>query len=142
MTECNGCGRCCDPVALPYRVAGMGPEQIALIDPGDRDWVLNHLTEIRPRRDGLAMVRDYMRDGMTWGLGLDGRMAEVVTFFYSCDFYDPETREGLAYDERPDVCSDYPWYGMPPDASKAIPPDCEFNLDIGKPVAVTLRSRP
>ncbi len=37
---------------------------------------------------------------------------------FSCDQFNTETRECMAHDERPGVCSGYPWYGAEPYAAK------------------------
>lgn len=141
MTSCNGCGRCCDPVVLPYT-----QEEAARLMPGRdieadvRDFVLHDLTPMR-RRDGLAMVSDYMKEGAktTWAPTPWDPPVITVSHFFTCRHYDQATRSCLNFENRPSICRGFPWYGSPPDDFKAIPPECSFNADLGRPVAVTIR---
>lgn len=136
-----GCGRCCSPVTLPYRYAALTSAQRDQIEPENRDWIEEHLTEISPRRTGLDEVRDYMKSGITDGL-FGGRYFQIVSHFYRCDWYDPDTRECKAHDQRPPICSGYPWYGDAPDSTKAIPPQCGFLTDVNvEPIPVQIVPR-
>lgn len=141
MTDCNGCGQCCSPVVLPY-----SRHEAQMLLPAVRHemfterewrWIMEDLEPI-PRRDGLARA-PYLTDGKT-RLMVDG-YGEVVLFsnFYRCRQYDEETGRCLTYDDRPEVCAEFPWYGDPPDPTKAIPPPCSYNADVGQPVAAPTR---
>lgn len=138
--KCLGSGRCCDPVALPYRYAVLSEAQRSLIEPENRKWIEEHLTEITPRRRGLDAVADYMKSGVTTGI-IGGEIVSIVTHFYSCDLFDPETRKCTDYRNRPPICAGYPWYGDLPDPSKAMPHECGYGVDIGRtPVAIRQRT--
>lgn len=139
VTACNGCGRCCDPVALPFTQQEAARCLPDMMDPANRRWVLDDLTPIR-RKDALAMVRDYMHGGKSSFALTPTAPAQVMfTHFYSCRHYNPESRQCEAYDMRPPICEGFPWYDQSPDSSKAIPPECSFNADIGQPVAAPIR---
>jgi hypothetical protein len=49
-----------------------------------------------------------------------------------CDAFDPQTRTCLAYDERPPVCSDYPWYRKSPGNDQIASLRCSFWADVPK----------
>lgn len=141
MTSCNGCGRCCDPVPLPFtqdEIRGALPAEISG-GKADRDFMLNVLRPIS-RREGLA--RSWFRSGgktmLTSTDPRDSRVNLVTTFFYECPFFDTETRSCTNYDNRPPMCSGYPWYDNAPDPQVALPPECAYNEDVGKPVAVAI----
>jgi Fe-S-cluster containining protein len=130
MTECNNCGACCDPFMMvfsPSDITILGPQ----LDPDERAFYDAHLTPIR-RADGRRMVAH-------WSSGwsefiIDGEAKMVPAFYYQCDRYDAVAKRCTDYENRPDVCRDYPWYGEPPDPSKALPPTCSFLADVGREV--------
>lgn len=130
MTECNGCGACCDPFVTVY-----GPFDLVRLarsmDDTEARFFREHLTPYR-RRDGRTMT--------PWNSGwsefvIDGHPQLIAAHYYKCDNYEPETRRCMDYDNRPDVCRGFPWYGDGPDDHKVLPPTCSFNADIGMPVA-------
>lgn len=138
--QCLGTGRCCDPVALPYRYAILTERQRSEIEPENRRWIEEHLTEVLPRRQGLDAVADYMQSGRTTAL-LGGEVVTIITHFYTCDLFDPDTRRCTAYAERPPICAGYPWYGAEPDPTKAMPHECGYGVDIGRtPVSIRTRT--
>jgi Fe-S-cluster containining protein len=129
-TECNGCGACCDPVMLPF-----APSDFELFpssfDPAELAFFREHLTPIR-RREGRQKV-------MHWSSGWsemihDGEPVMLAAHYYECDRYDPVAKVCTAYDDRPDFCRDYPWYGDAPDPNKALPPTCSYRADVGRDV--------
>lgn len=135
MTECSGCGACCDPVVLPYTLNEIRQQLPgACAEPLDREFALEHLTPIS-RREGLRRAPYFTAGGVTV-LGAPGQPGSeflAYSFFYECDRFDRETRQCTAYDDRPPMCSEYPHYGQP-DPAKAIPLMCAFRADIGLPV--------
>lgn len=141
MTQCNGCGGCCDPVALP-----LSPLEISQLTEDECDspltyrWLTQDLTVIK-RREGLQRA-NYMSQGgksMRVTKGIGKTETEIVyTMFYECRHYDAENRECTNYENRPPMCSGYPWYDQPVDKNKALPDECEFRLDQGEvPVKFT-----
>jgi len=51
----------------------------------------------------------------------------------SCDAFDAVHRLCTAHDDRPPVCSDFPWYGRPPGAhggAGSISKRCSYWLDV------------
>lgn len=47
-----------------------------------------------------------------------------------CDVFDPDTRTCTAYEDRPPICSGFPWYGAEPDRERLLDPCCTFNADV------------
>lgn len=134
MTECNGCGRCCDPVVLPW-TPQLLERTTGIIDDRTREWAL-HEIKLLPRREGLARTRGYIAQGGITTALVNGTAVTMFSHFYECQWYDPDTRTCGNYDNRPSVCRGFPWYDDPPDHRKAIPDECEYNLDVGRPVTI------
>lgn len=143
MTECNGCGVCCDPVQLPF-----APTDFAVnadrFDPAALAFYREHLTPI-PRREGRLLV-GHWSSGWSEVLIPGGGPQMVPAHYYRCDLYDPDGRRCTAFDERPEMCSGYPWYGDLPNPMAQLPPTCSYRADVGQPVEpieveVELRAR-
>lgn len=49
--------------------------------------------------------------------------------YLACAYYDGQTQECRAYDQRPPVCRDFPWYGREPDGDFAEG-RCSYLLDV------------
>lgn len=134
-----GCGRCCNPVVLPFaridvqlRGENLGPE--------DRRWVLEDLTPMS-RRDAKDLAW-YQFSRPTLGV-VNGRPVPGPAYYFRCRNLDPVTKACGIYDHRPPACEGYPWYGGEPHPDMAIPPECGYNLDVGRePVPVTLTRKP
>lgn len=133
MTECNGCGACCDPVVTvisPQHLADGSADQV--VGEEEAEWMRIHLTPIRPRREGLKLIASWSK-GVTYFTPGD-QFVPVLSWFYRCDLYDPETRRCTDFENRPPMCRGYPWFDDPPDKRKNLPPTCSFREDIGLPV--------
>jgi Fe-S-cluster containining protein len=129
MTECNGCGACCDPFVMVY--APFDLLRLAhSIDPDELAFYKEHLSPIR-RSDGRRMA--WWNSGWSEFI-IDGQVQLIATHYYRCDNYDVETKRCTDYENRPGVCRGFPWYGDKPDANKVLPPTCSFRADIGQPV--------
>jgi Fe-S-cluster containining protein len=141
MTECNGCGVCCDPFMMvysPHDVITMGPR----LDAEERAFYDQHLTPIR-RADGRRMVAHWSSGWSEIHIPGDGWQM-LAAWYYRCDRYDPVARRCTDYENRPDVCRGYPWYGEAPDPNKSLPPTCSYRADVGKavePVEVEIELR-
>lgn len=137
MTECNSCGGCCDPVIMPMTMREMR-ERALVADDWERAstaFVLEHFTELS-QREGMRRA-PWMADAMRGKSGLlfQGRVIPQPVY-YECDQYNSETRECMAYDDRPPFCRGFPFHGGPPQQG-LLPPACEFKRDIGEtPVSV------
>jgi len=132
MTECSGCGSCCQPVVLPFtkdelmRAKGV-PERT-------RDWIMNDLTPM-PRRE--AKQRE------PWLFAIDRVLADYdgiidiednYPMFYRCRWFDDDRRTCTNYDNRPEPCRRYPWPNGKVNRRAALPPTCSFRADQGLPV--------
>ena len=120
MTECNGCGHCCDPV-----IFGHDPQEFAaarLADP--------HLDEVGAwARQQAEFLRENWHSESSF-TAPDGRTVHRVR----CDAYDRATRTCQAYENRPRVCSAFPWYDEAPSLASpqagAMAPMCSYNADV------------
>jgi Fe-S-cluster containining protein len=107
----KGCGRCCNPVHLTPAQDAIVQNWVAYIGNGgdrpedgtDADFILKHMTRISDADSG------------------GGR--------YICAMYDVHRRLCRAHDQRPRMCSEYPWYDSTPDAS-VIDGSCSYMLDV------------
>lgn len=139
MTDCNGCGACCDPFVLPMGPVDLGNVPLSLLagssTADDVAFYRDHLTPMS-RGDGRRMTLEW-NEGFTH-VFVNDRLELRPAFYYRCDRYDPVAKRCTDYDNRPPVCRGYPWYGRGPDDRANIPPTCSFNEDIGRPVAVAM----
>jgi Fe-S-cluster containining protein len=127
MTECNGCGACCDPFMMVYSPADLEIHAREM-DRDEMEFYRDHLSPIR-RADGRRMVAHWSSG---WSeFVLHGEAVLLAAWYYKCDRYDPVAKQCTDYEHRPDVCRGYPWYGDPPDVNKALPPTCSYRADVG-----------
>ena len=55
--------------------------------------------------------------------------------FYRCDMFNEASRECMAYNQRPRVCSGFPWYGKEPSIFRLVGlPRCSFWEEIPEDV--------
>lgn len=107
------------------------------VSDADRRFILHDLEQL-PTRAGLARAAHF--HGRLDRLGQVNLETHEVTeprqpVFYRCPHFedDPESAEyGLCrnYDDRPPMCSGFPWYGRGPDPRKGLPLDCSFRIDL------------
>jgi Fe-S-cluster containining protein len=105
----RGCGDCCDPVFL----AADATERA--------DWWKQEITAGRPPSEGsdADFISKHWHE--EWR---DERGAR-----YRCDFFDPNHRECTAHDQRPGVCSGFPWYGEEPTRGR-VAGRCSYQWDL------------
>ncbi len=132
MTECNGCGSCCDPVVLPYTPLDAAEDYT--LDDRTRQWVMY---DLKP------MSRRQVLEREPWLLDKSTRLSAspdggdlFVPYFYSCRWFDPAERSCTNWNDRPAPCRAYPWGDAEPVKTAALPPSCSFRADIGQPVYV------
>jgi Fe-S-cluster containining protein len=122
VTGCAGCGHCCDPVTLDADLFARIREHAR------RDDFVERYPEEGHRRNLLFIAQHWHpttawhEDGVTVKLGL------------RCDQFDPQARRCTAYEDRPPVCRDYPWYGDKEGTrcarASSLYPECSYLLDI------------
>jgi Fe-S-cluster containining protein len=101
------------------------------LDPETTAFYREHLTPV-PRREGRLAVKHWSSG---WSeVFVDGRWEFLPAWYYRCDRYDPVAKACTAYDERPEMCSGYPWHDEPVDPNKSLPPQCAYNADVGRAV--------
>lgn len=124
MSGCAACGACCDPVILPK-----SPEDLQAIfgaylqeglpDPATDEgwakwrewWPEEHKDEQR-----YIYVRQFhdARYILAKWEPLGPSSTNEGSFEYRCPMFDPESRLCTAEDDKPPICSGYPWYGKDP----------------------------
>lgn len=135
MTECNGCGGCCDPVVLSYtQEQARRTLPFEWGDPRTRQWVIEDLTPIT-RAEGLRRA-PYLSAGGKTLVDENGEPSILWSHFYECRWFDREARRCTNYEARPIVCREYPWLTGVPDPAAALPSECSFRADIGQPVEI------
>lgn len=130
---------CCNPVVLPFTKVDV---ELGIVQVGaeERRWVLEDLTPMS-RRDAKVLAA-YQFERPSMGI-LGGKPISDPPMYYRCRNFDETTKECAIYDHRPPACSHYPWYGNEPHPNMAIPPQCGYNLDVGRePVPISLTSKP
>lgn len=105
---CNMCGKCCEAIRL-----NMSPDEMSYGNSKDLFFVRRHWHPIA-EPDAFA-INPVLR------LQAEAAIVPSPRYYYTCDMYDKATKRCMAHDERPDVCSRYPWYDNDEGA-----PDSEF----------------
>lgn len=105
------------------------------VDARTRRWVLEDLVPLTPKE--VKRIAPWRFDHVE--LMVDPKTGEWVSdypTFYRCLNYDEDTRRCLIWEDRPNVCRDFPHYGpggtVPPGIN--LPPRCAFRADIGEEV--------
>ena len=110
---CAQCGDCCDPVTVSADQLDVQQEWIDYWRGGGEDeahgdvwFIATHMTELE--RDEQGRRR------------------------FQCHHFNQVTRQCEAYEQRPDMCMGFPWYGREPDEGSIsrLPARCSFGLDV------------
>jgi Fe-S-cluster containining protein len=122
MTDCSRCGDCCDPVIVTFDPQERAAERLANLSFVAPAWAWHQ----------FEFLRDHWRTVDTYESTERGR--PVTVHRVECDQFDRATRTCGAHDDRPQVCSGFPWYGREPDVDSAIAgslsPRCSYNADV------------
>lgn len=126
---CARCGDCCNPVEISGRHADQMTAWWLYWERGGK--VGSRGGRVR----GFDMIS--VRFGALHWTEIERHTHESgdVKATLRCDAYDPGTASCTAYEDRPPVCTNYPWYGREDDESirKAGPHlerRCSFLLDV------------
>lgn len=110
MTECAKCGVCCEDIYT--------------------SWNLDLIKE-RAEKEGEdspnAANYRFVKDN--WVSHYEDK-PEDGHEKWTCLKFDSVARLCTAHDDRPPVCSGYPWYGKEPAKGAWLPPACSFQADI------------
>jgi Fe-S-cluster containining protein len=105
--ECTpGCGACCEDIVIPYTKTAMREALAAGV-----------VTDDKSRRDREFILEHWHRVG---GGG--------TATHWACDRFDTATRLCTAHDDRPPVCSGFPWYSSQPGGERIdhLPRACTY----------------
>ena len=100
MAECARCGQCCGLIGWN-------------LEHGQRSWQEIETLALRGHPDAMFMVAHWH---YCWGTG-----------YYWCDSLDFDTHLCTVYEQRPKVCSGYPYYG-----SEVLPSKLHKGCAFGK----------
>lgn len=122
--DCARCGDCCDPVIVTFDPKEWATRRLA--EDGDTmpDW----------GRHQYRFFLDHWTSTSTFEDTCDGK--PVTVHRVRCDQFNSDTRECMAHDDKPRVCSGFPWYGRTPDdpdcspVASALSPRCSYNADV------------
>lgn len=150
-TQCPpGCGLCCEKIALAGEAVEriFGPTYDARA--ADPEWAEPYPDDgPTPNPRGLSWRHDadFMRDHFqVLGVEYVGQLGAVhsaddrtVAITFTCDAFDPVERRCTAYEQRPLMCENYPFYGRNPlDRTDGREPIndlvCAFQADAGRKV--------
>lgn len=142
VTDCARCGSCCEKIWLtadPRRWSARALEGVPdpRTDDGWSYW-LEHTTLSDGGRlagqDRDAVLASYDPAGHKRADAdfVAAHFTEHCDGYWTCDAYDPERRECTAHQDRPPLCSGYPWYGDEPSAERAerVHQECSYLADL------------
>ena len=106
---CNRCGDCCNPIKTSW-----SPEEIAV--------------KLGTKEIDENGSRDFTFIANHWSC--ISRDEDDRTYDYQCNKFNRVTRMCEAYDERPPICSDFPYYGKEPEDGRSFEKNCSFWWDV------------
>ena len=123
------CGMCCRAIVLPdvvdqmiNHVAGVEncrAETQRLHEKCDSCFIFHNWQQIS-KEEALA-INPHLE---VWTDRLKGRT------FWTCTKFDAENNRCMIHDQRPGVCSNYPWYGRKPNREEPLyNPECGYAID-------------
>lgn len=118
--HCIKCGDCCEITFLSDTKTGLRKKLVEGIYSGKDAISVKFIL-----KNWTRLNKSDHKDRMRELLGYDS----TKNFIYTCNMFNKETRECEAYDLRPPVCSDFPWYGKEPDDGSGLPLRCSFRPD-------------
>lgn len=115
---CNRCGKCCEAIVLPQSL-----EYIKVFGKHSRstDYGFAYRNLIPISREEALRINPHL---VKWGESLN------ESFFYRCKQFCEVSRSCIIHDERPHMCSGYPWYysGVK-ERDPLYSPDCGYKVD-------------
>lgn len=120
MTECVGCGDCCEniPLNTPERADIYGKRLLA----GDTRGSTGALRKMAAWLANLTVLSGPVR----------AHDSNELRWRYACPLFDTETRRCTDHSNRPPVCRNYPHYKREPQpypGMDGLSPRCSFNAD-------------
>lgn len=137
---CAMCGDCCVEVKLRTSPADIQaraslPGGVSFAAQG-RGYIRRAQNAGGVMREAVFLARWLEFTGRVikadWGTNDDGSTNYVTRFVYRCLKFDEVNRVCTAHDERPPMCSGYPWYGREPDPGSINRDEtrCSYWLDV------------
>lgn len=127
--SCHMCGKCCEAIHLlqsPQEVASIAESEKMS---GDARFITDNWTPIT--KEEAFTINPYLKqneDGLA-EKGIDNVYGKF--YYYTCTQLDKETRKCRVHENRPQVCSGYPWYGRRPNNSILWYADeCGYKVDL------------
>jgi Fe-S-cluster containining protein len=136
VTDCAKCGSCCEKIWLnadPRRWSAAALEGIP--DPRTEDgWAYWLEHSEYADADRSAAIRRYNPDGAMRADAdfIAAHFTEDCDGYWACDAYDPEHGTCTAHEDRPPLCSGFPWYGEQPSVERAdrVHRECSYLADL------------
>lgn len=122
---CNMCGKCCEAIHIPHsmekvkRIASIGYSADAKFIA--ENWIPISREEAFTINPYLAAKAKEEHAGQLLNEG----------HYYTCTKLDKETKLCTVHEERPPICSGYPWYGKMPNIHEVLyDENCSYKVDI------------
>lgn len=128
MTECNKCGDCCEVIPFFLKKEDFANKRYKdYQNQYNQAFIIEH----------WHRISDHTRYEELFGVS-------PKNFLYTCDMFDKENRLCMAHDDRPNVCSDYPWYNKSvPNGDPYLSKNCSYWEDVSdeiREVAVAFKN--
>jgi Fe-S-cluster containining protein len=122
--QCKMCGMCCKALSLKF----------------DKEYIINHYTKDLRREKGKGgdlefcyknLVQISQKEAFRINPHLEKWMdKDTDRFFFRCRKFNETTNLCSDHDNRPRMCSHFPWYDHPPNATELLySPDCGYKVD-------------
>jgi Fe-S-cluster containining protein len=125
MAECNGCGNCCHPLRIDRKQWLTILKFVNMPHPDDPAWrawaeanLVSYDLDAESTREHA--LRHYANARFAKAHWVDNiREENPLEVVIRCPHYSVNRRMCRAYDDRPPICADYPWYeGAPGEKAK------------------------
>jgi Fe-S-cluster containining protein len=110
--QCNQCGVCCNPITTQWLKKDITDDSYT------HKFIRKHWKRISKKKVAAKLNKIDRRD-------------KKGNYYYECSKFDKKANKCTAYNERPNVCKNYPFYGKDtlPDDFIYDSGDCGFNLN-------------
>ncbi|MNW28638.1 Flagellin N-methylase [compost metagenome] len=123
---CGMCGKCCEAIHIPLDINEIrkGAEN----GWGDATFVRDNWTPITLEQ--AYEINPFLKKTKEDQLEKGNANPHEGMHFYTCDRLDRSTKLCTVHENRPQVCSEYPWYGRKPSSDFIFyTKDCGYRVD-------------